>query len=281
MSDNNPVSTNIIAPPKVYFICGGRRTGTTLLSAILCSDKRANPLGQECQLLTRMLEAYQWGVEKFDDFGRSFFESSSDYKTFYKKVVTDFTHTVAEKMSPGGVLILKNPELSKVIMAVDSLFPDATLLATVRDPRDQVAAELEVGKKRVGMGMKPPGYTQRNIGLLSERYSGFLRGILAIQENNPERICIVRYEDMVLDTLSVIKRLRIATNLDIDFDPNKPWPKVSRYAGLKSISPTSSKLYGGAVENSSVGRYKNDLNQEEISTIEDNCQRIMTLFNYK
>ena len=53
--------------PTVIIICGGRRTGTTLLNAILATDARANPLGPEAQILTRIVEAYRWGRERFDE----------------------------------------------------------------------------------------------------------------------------------------------------------------------------------------------------------------------
>ena len=81
-------------PPQVFIVCGGRRTGTTLMSAILSSDERANPLGQESQILTRIIESYRWGSVNFVDFGPSFFPDYQSYKIFFQKIMTQFSNEV-------------------------------------------------------------------------------------------------------------------------------------------------------------------------------------------
>ncbi|MDF1697422.1 MAG: sulfotransferase [Saprospiraceae bacterium] len=266
--------------PQVYIICGGRRTGTTLLTAILSSDERANPLGQESQILTRMVEACRWGSEHFQDFGRSYFGEYQVYQAFYQDTVNHFTRTVSDRMSPGGVLVLKNPELSRVLCTVDELFPNAQLLATIRDPRDQVAAELEVGSKRVAMGGKDPFFEKRNVIGLANIYNDYNKEILEIYKQKPERLRIVRYEDLVRNPEATIQELKAVTKLKLAFDPSKPWPRVTELAGLKTPSPSSSTLYGGSVDSSSVERYKRDLSEEESTAIEENCREIMDTFGY-
>ncbi len=265
--------------PSVLIACGGRRTGTTLLAAILASDPRTNPLGQEAQIVTRLLETYRWSRENFDNFGRSFFDDLDGLRSFFQESTARFAHQVSARISPGGVLILKNPELSLVLSDALELFPNAKLLATVRDPRDQVAAELQVQERQVAAGMTPPGYDPRDMSRLTGYYLSYCREIMELRRQHPEKIYLVRYEDLVLTTEDVLTGLREFTGLGLPFNPTEPWQRVSPLAGLYS-GPSRSDLYGGPVDTRSVGRFKRDLTENEVAIIEEISAHFMSELGY-
>ena len=266
--------------PQVYIICGGRRTGTTLLAGILCSDERTNPLGQEAQLLTRLLESYQWGMDHFNDFGRSLFSTPSTYTTYYQESAANFIRTIATEMKHEGMLVLKNPELSRVLLSLVELLPEAKLLAIVRDPRDQVASEMETGARRCAMGIRDINYETRNVTTLSNQYLEYNQEIITLHKQQPTRIHITRYEDLVQNPKETLSTLRRVTDLNITFDPTRPWPRVSPLAGLDTPAPSSSKLYGAPIDPQSVGRYKRDLRRTEIRKVEKICNPFMDQFGY-
>lgn len=267
------------ADPSVVIVCGGRRTGTTLLAAILSSDARTNPLGQEAQILTRIVEAYRWGRENFEDFGQSFFGDLEAYRAFFEETATRFALEVSARISPDGVLVLKNPELSRVLLDVADLFPNAQLLATVRDPRDQVASELEVGARRIATGIGDHNFETRNVVALANHYVTYNREIIDLHRQSPGRIYTVRYEDLILNPEKGLLDLRAATGLNLAFDPSKPWPRVSPLASLDS-SPSTSELFGAPIDTRSVGRFRLDLNTAEIAVVEEVCADFMNEFDY-
>ena len=265
--------------PEVHLVCGGRRCGTTLLAAVLSSDPRANPLGQEAQLLTRLVESYQWGRNNFDHFGKSFFTTPSGYQSFYQQTVNNFIAKIAEHASPGGVLILKNPEFSSIIQHLAELIPQAKLYAILRDPRDQVASELQVAARRLSEQGKDTNSQERNILYLAEHYRSHYNPILTFYRTHPERITLIRYEDLALNPAHFLIQLQLFSALDITVDPGRQWRRVDKFASLDK-TPSRSDLYGKAVCSQSVARYKQDLSPQEVSIIEEICHDFMTEFQY-
>lgn len=265
--------------PDVYMILGARRSGTTLLAAILSSDEHSNPLGQEAQILTRLLESYRWGRNHFDQFGSSFFEDRQSYRRFFSEIGERFSREVAERISPGNVLMLKNPEFSLVAQEITELFPNAGLLATVRDPRDQIASELEVAMRRLSDAGQNSQLVKRNVSDLAKQYMNYYRQPRQLDRQQSRPIHFVRYEDLVLKPADTLDRLRSITGLDISFDPKARWSKVSERAALDT-TPSRSELYGEPVSGSSVGRFKRDLKPEEILAVEAECADLMDAFGY-
>lgn len=263
---------------RTFLISGGRRTGTTLLAAIFCSDPRANPLGQEAQFFTKLQEAFHWSSNHFDQFGVSFFENIEVMRSVYKQMLDVFIEHVAD-FSSNGVLVLKNPELCFYLEDIYSLCDEFSLLATVRDPRDQIASELEVGKRRIASGTEDNRCVMRNISAYTKSYLSYLEKIVDFKEKHPDRLKIIRYEDLVLKTDEILRELEFETDLNFAFERNSEWRRVSEDAGLHG-TPSASDLYGLPVSAKSIGRYKTDLSKDEIDQIESECFELMEFFNY-
>lgn len=261
-----------------FVVCGGRRTGTTLTAAILCSDQHVAPLGQEAQILTRLVEAYRWGRVHFDDFERSFFGEQEILRQLFAESVANLLAGVSRRVHNGKALVLKNPELSLVLTDVVRLLPRAVVVATVRDPRDQVASELEVGARRLNEGIPDPISEGRDVHSLAERYKAYLAEVLPLRDSGT--IQVVRYEDLVERSHSVLDLLRRLTGLDLPFEPRARWPRVSPLAALHQ-GPSRSNLYGGPITNRSVGRFRRDLRPEEIRVVERATRDLMRALGYQ
>ena len=275
--DSQPLAAS--SQPDLFMVLGGRRSGTTLLAAILSSDERANPLGQEAQILTRLLESYRWGRNHFDQFGVSFFQDQQTYRRFFLEIGERFAREVAGRISPGNVLVLKNPEFSLVATEITELFPEAMLLAMVRDPRDQIASELEVAMRRLSDAGQDPLLVNRNVVQLAKNYVNYYRPLHLLGQRQPGRIYFVRYEDLVLRPEEMLDKLRSLTGLNIAFDPGSSWPRLSELAGLDT-TPSRSALYGEPVSESPAGRFRRDLRSEEIHQVENQCAELMAAFGY-
>jgi len=279
INNTSVISKNDISAPPTYILCGIRRTGTTLLNAIFSSSSACNKLGQEAQFLTRILESYQWSENNYDDFGRSFFSEKNSLKEFYHVAITDLLHRISN-FTTASTLILKNPELSFVLNEINDTIPHAHIFATIRDPRDQIASELEVGARRVSMGIIDNNYTQRNIDAYIQSYLKYITPLLSFKNIMPSKIHFLKYEDLILNTKSIISDLEIITGLEIPFSIDSRWENVSEHAALH-IGPSSSKHYDSPISSESVGRYTKDLTIDESNKIEIKMRDIMNLFNYQ
>jgi hypothetical protein len=265
---------------SLHIVCGGRRSGTTLLNAILCSSPLANELGQESQILTKLVEVYKWGLDNFQLFGSSFFKNKDSMYEYFKNSLFDFVNRIANYASPNGALILKNPELSLVITEITEIFPEAKLYAIIRDPRDQICSEFEVANRRRNNGIKNYVFENRDVEYLSKNYLNYISNINKLKRTYPKRILILKYEDLILKPSETLSELEDFSGLKLNFNPNKKWNKVSEKVSLHE-GYSQSKLYGEPLSNSSLYRYKSELTSYEISLIEETCAEIMSEFGYK
>lgn len=115
---------------------------------------------------------------------------------------------LAGAVDEGSVEIFseKSPTNVLVFGELLSLFPDAWFLFVVRDPRDVVASMLEVGDRgrREGRTMQP--FTRDVVSAASFLQSCVESG-LAARESEPDRVEIVRYEDLVSDPEGATREL--------------------------------------------------------------------------
>ena len=263
--------------PEVIIICGNRRSGTTLLNAILCSDPRSNKLGQEAQLLTRLIESYKWSKCNFNNFGSSFFSSKKALKSFYQKTVNSFIHEISLFCSK-GLLVLKNPELIFVAQELLELLPSAHFILQTRDPRDQISSEFEVQNNRINDGISSSNWPD-DVKSYIDNYLRYRNCIESLDRNNYKNVLKIDYEDLILNFEEVILKIQKKLNLSLNFNPEYNWNNISKKANLQNF-PCRSPNYGKPITKTSVFRYKNDLTKQQISLIEFHCKEYLTLENF-
>lgn len=247
-------------------ICGARRSGTTLMMAVLCSDPRANSLMPECQILTRLVEAFQWSESRYEDFGAPLAGSKIAFEQMYSRWAAELLGSIRQQAGKPGVLILKHPAMLRCLNELQTLLPTIRPLIMVRDPRDQVASELEVASRRT-QGPRP---TVRALATrLAESFKAF---------DETSRV-VVRYEDLVCDFAAVKSRIEATFELSLTFDIEKPWPDISSLDGMQKF-PAWSPKYGHQIDGQGVGRYRGDLRADEIARVEGACEDYMKQFGY-
>jgi hypothetical protein len=133
---------------RVYLVCGARRTGTTLLAAMLSADPSAPPLPGEAQLLPEWLQTFRWARERFAIRALPFFHDDDELRGFYQRLLEGFTNHCWRRFGADAALVLKSPELSLYLGEARELLPRARVVVTFRDPRDQVASEWRVIERR-------------------------------------------------------------------------------------------------------------------------------------
>lgn len=266
---------------NLFLVCGARRTGTTLLAAVLSADETTPPLPGEAQLLPRWLETYRWATEDFSIRALPFFSDERAFSHFYRHLLLEFLTHCGTHFENCSSVIWKSPELSLFFREAWDLLPEARFLVTVRDPRDQVASEWRVVDKRRGNKEDLRVLRERDFQKLAQNYNRYYRPILELIARYPDRIFVQRYEDLVLTPRPAIAKIEEFTGLDLaSFDPTKNWPRVAASYWAYGTGPSDTPHYGKAIEQSRVGSFEESMTHEEARAVEKACERTASLLGY-
>ncbi len=264
-----------MASGRVFFVCGARRTGTTLLAAVLSADASAPPLPGEAQLVPEWLASYRWAREHFAVRALPFFDNEHELRRFYRRFLRQFLTHCWDRFGSDAALVLKSPELSLFCEEAQELFPDARFLATIRNPRDQVASEWRVIEKRLGSAADIRILRERDFEALARHYVHYYEPILAVLDRAPEQIHIQQYEQLVTDPRQALAGLERFTGLDLhSFDPRAAWPRVADSYWAYGTSPSDTPYYGKPIEPRRVGSYVESMSEEEASRVDAVCAAV-------
>lgn len=271
-----------------FFIGGSMRSGTALLTSILCSDPSTNPAIGEVQYLTQLMRAHLWGQAHFGSFLKDTFDDPADFEAFTGAWLADYLERTRKRWQPCQHLVLKNPELLQFFPELARLVEEAKFFLVVRDPRDTVVSMRDVARKQ------REGGTDSSLTRLNDDarglarfylgyYARFLRGDFSALQS---RLFLVRYEDLVSETDQVVEQIRGFTDLPLaEYDPGSEWQRTTRdYEALRGHQlhgPFTSALYGKAVSDSRIGLYREALSAAETAAVEQECQAIMRAFRYE
>jgi hypothetical protein len=179
----------------------------------------------------------------FDAYMTSYFGAWLNYQNSYgqKKYITAFTARLAMDKSN-----------------VDSFFevyPDGRLISIIRDPKNWFPSAL-----RHNEYIKRDKYTDMNLALSQWRESAL--ATLWNKKTYGERVCIIRFEDLIGKTEAVMRSL--AEFLDIEFDRSLLIPTFNRFP-IKANTSFESERHG--IMKSTLARHKT-LSKEDVKTID-------------
>lgn len=257
---------------RLLIICGARRTGTTLLAAMLSADGSTPPFPGEAQLLPQWLSSYRWALQDFPIRGLPFFRDEQELRRFYRRFLGAFVVHCREKFGPDASLVLKSPELSLVFAEARELFPEALFFVTVRDPRDQVASEWRViGRRRGGLRDRRILWT-RNFQALARAYVRYYEPILDELERRRDGIHVQPFEQLVTAPHEAMQRLEAFSGLRLDgFDPTAEWPRIADTFWGAGETPSDTRFYGKAVESGRVGSWTESMSARAGHRVERTC----------
>ena len=271
-----------------FFVGGCMRTGTSLLTSILCSDPSTNPMIAEVQYLTQMVGSYRWGKQFFTESLSDTFETPDDFKQFNQHWVGDYLKRTRERFSPCTHLVLKNPQMTRYFPEVHELIDDAKFLVIVRDPRDTIVSIMEVARKQMEAGQETIYTKMRNDMKQMSIYYGsyyapiFNRSIPSLKRNT----LLLRYEDLVSDVSGVVAEIARFTGLRLtDFDPDAEWRRSSidseRRKDSPVLSPWRTELRGKPISSQRIGRFRERLTRDQVAIIERECADYFRGFGYQ
>jgi len=283
------------------FILGNPRSGTTLLRLML----NAHPLlciPPECGFMEWWHNKYQyWNVQHNNDSDITDF--ISDLKTS-KKIETwklDYSllmQTIKEQRPTGyGQLCAlvyytisiqqnkkaehwgdKNNYYIHRLQLLQQLYPEAKYLMIIRDGRD-VAVSYRGVEKLVTASVYKPKLPQA-INDIAGEWLVNNNNILDFLKHSPVQHLIIRYEDLVTDSTSVLKK--ICLWLKIGFDENMLL--YYKQNGMNEKEPASlidwKKKTLEAPDANRIGQYKTEIAGSEIKAFESIAGILLKAFNY-
>jgi hypothetical protein len=272
--------------PRVFFVGGGARTGTTLMQILLSQAESTNEMAPEAHYLRCLISSYRLARNSLAHQTPQFFDDADDFRTFNAGIIERFVTRTRRRFSGARHLVLKDPEMTKSFPDLFELMPSARFICMMRDPRDVVASLLRVGEKMLEKGRNDfvaAATRARDIERLCRYFTGFYASLWPEQDERFwERTLFVRYEDLVTNPEGVLEDVQAFTGLDLshvsraaDFDTG-----TVDYSA-RTDSPWFSKLYGKGISGARIGVYAGALSSEEIALVEHLCADFFKLFSYE
>ena len=136
------------------------------------------------------------------------------------------------------------------------LYPDGRLISIIRDPLSWYSS---------AQGRDPEADPDN----LLEHWKRSASEMLEADNRHGDRVCVVRFEELVVDTEAAMRRL--ASFIEIDFDPSLVTPTFNGYpVGANS----SYEVRETGVVSDPVERYKQLLSTEQQSMIRERCEEL-------
>ncbi len=305
MLSNKELSENPI------FICGHRKTGTTLMACLLDSHPELSVIPTDsgffyayyplCEQMDwnssdKQLRLINYSIRPTKDMlvkecrvnegiaknKMHTMESAFNYFCFYGgedistkeyliNLAMAYRNGISSSHSRHKYWVEKTTSSEIYVNDIKRWFPKAKFIHVVRDPRDNWAS------LKSGWGKK---YNKHNDDIRRLMQSHLERGVLGMRlamENEDKYFCnylVIKYEDLVNDTESQMRL--IANKFHIDYDNCLLKPTVFGYDWKGN---NFDKEWNGISEKS-VGRWKKELNDEEVDLIEYYYWDCMDHFDY-
>ncbi len=281
---------------NIAWIFGTVRTGSTWLASMM-RDGHNHAMWNEPRVGELFGSFYESAAHRRDNEN---FVMGTHRKLVWLKSVRDFVLDSASARFPrfakGGLLIIKEPSGSIGARILMEALPESAMVLLVRDPRDIVASALDAaregswayelrGTKRrerqglVGAAGAPlddfTGKSQDEV--VEDQASMYLKYVgnskKAFDAHDGRKV-LVRYEDLLADTLETMKR--IYSELEIGADEEELARIVEEHS-WENI-PEDEKGEGKFYRKGASGTWREDLTPEQAKVVEQITGPLLTEF---
>jgi sulfotransferase family protein len=273
--------------PKIVFIVGRGRSGTTLFGSYLNSlpdlcvapectfilnlatrygtrDFKSEDIDAFCADLFRDVRMRNWAFDKaqLSKFIHENVVGETSYSVICRLVYAAQAHFTNKQQAM--FVGVKNPHYSLFIKKLALMFPDSRFIHLVRDPRANVASYRRVT------------FDYSRIGTLASRWSIYNEEILRTTRELGSRYLLIRFEDF-------IKEIEVVTQSVFQFldTPDRVLP-------LRDIIITNEHLkkkpwhqrLNKKIDPSVIDEWRDNLSENQVTIINRICNKYMLLFRY-
>ena len=249
------------------FLIGAPRSGTTILANLLNAHREVLLTHETAVFLQldEMIKKSRIGGGAGILFGKTYNdlwathlrEQARDLiETFYARIA------MQEKKRRLKYWGEKHPHLERCLPWLEELYPNATYIHAIRDPRDTACSIAQMNGIAINDALNR--WTR-----FAEAYEAFVGSI------TPDRINVVKYEDLVLDYETVVCDALAALGLVMD-------DSARTYLAKHKNKPSHNPAPGLRIDywENSVSRWRNEMTSAEQSYALTTCRPFLLKYGY-
>ena len=273
-------------PAKMVWIFGSGRSGSTWLRSMMAemNDHRVWEEPMVGLLFGRFYSRAQTG-----QLGSANFIMSNPTRKGWMRSVRNFVLDGARyahpRLGPENYLVVKEPNGSVGAPLIMEAIPESRMVLLVRDPRDVVASVLDgsrrgnwlyqwgekgAWKEDAVANERPDDFVERRAGVYLRDAGGAVR---AYDQHRGPKV-LVRYEDLVADTLGAVSR--IYSELGVPADEGELAQAVEKHswANIPEDKKGEGKFYRKGVS----GSWREDLTGKQVEVVESTTAPLLSRF---
>lgn len=267
-----------VRPENVVWIFGSGRTGSSWLSFMMRDLPDHTRWNEPLVGYLFGHTYYEWFRHRADDLTDRNFILGSDRHTWLNSIrrfVLDGATARFPERIDNGYLVIKEPHGSVGAPLLMEALPESRMILLIRDPRDVAASGLDATREGSWLHTwadkgrwKKDALADRNpnalVKMRSNKYLSQVGAARRAYEAHRGRKVLVRYEELISDTLGTMRRLYSA--LDIPIDEEELSRAIEKHS-WESI-PEEQKGEGKFYRKATPGGWREDLSEEQARIVE-------------
>ena len=257
----------VVQHAKPLFLIGAPRSGTTILTRLLNAHSEILLTNETAVFLqlNDMIAKSDAGVRAGILFGKVYHRLWARHlRGHARQLIETFYEKIAKQESKTDIKYWgeKHPHLNACLPLVSELYPEATYIYAVRDPRDVACSIAEMNGVPV---RKALGNWRR----FADTYEAFVESL------PPEKLVVVKYEHLVSDYERVLSKLVSALGLGMDDDFRQ---YISENKDRDSHNPGDSAVLNYSEK--SARRWTRDMSNEDLVHVQSTCSEFLSRYGY-
>lgn len=259
-----------LAGARPLFLIGAPRSGTTILSKLLNAHTEillTNETAVFLQLYA-VIEKSWLCTRAGIPFGRAYPDLwAESLRERAKRLIESYYERIALHENRESIKYWgeKHPHLHTCLHYISELYPNATYVYAVRDPRDVACSMAQMNGVAVSRAVE-------NCLRFINTYERFIASL------TPGRVHVVRYEDLVVNYESVLSDTLKMLGLDLD-DESKEY--LRKHANRDAHAPNWHPSGDIDFSRWSVERWKRDMSKDEQSLASTKFNGFMVQHGYR
>jgi len=243
------------------------------VQTLLCNMTGNLPVWPEAHNVYDQIRSYS-DARKLWNKAEFYFDTIEEMRMFYRDAACSIVHRVLARLETSRSVILKDPRFCAVTESIFSLFPDASMVCCIRDPRDVVCSFIQIRERERGRGLTR-AERKNEIVRAAERY----RSAYAAAGEHADAVFAVYYEDVVRRPQEIIAEVAGRCGLELNGmgTDRLAWGPVDRRHQAAWIS----ELEGRAPSAREIGKFKKLMSADEVARVEQVCADVMGEYGYE